>query len=91
MKVDFGPGISPPFLTGVNCSGKESALGQCPSVKIREDNETCYAAGVLCDGQWLYTAHTTVEYLSNSVVFTQLAVVGTVFTLIPKAAHRSAK
>ena len=48
--MDFGPGISPPFLTEVDCSGSESTLAQCSSLEVR-DNGTCYAAGVLCDGQ----------------------------------------
>ena len=48
--MDFGPGISPSFLTEVDCSGSESTLAQCSSLEVR-DNGTCYAAGVLCDGQ----------------------------------------
>jgi serine/threonine protein kinase len=48
--MDFGPGISPPFLTEVDCSGSESTLAQCSSLEVT-DNRTCYAAGVLCDAR----------------------------------------
>lgn len=48
LTVDFGPGTSPPMLRDVQCTGSESSLGQCTSQPV--ENQTCYAAGVMCAG-----------------------------------------
>lgn len=51
LTMDYGLATTPLFLTDVHCGGGETNLSQCTSRDIINTTETCYPAGIMCDGK----------------------------------------